>query len=165
MRSMPAATLPGRLVARSQREHATRAAGGLHPVTLHTNPRRPGQLLADQIRGLERTRLQALVARDMDTARRIHAADFQLITPRGHALTRDEYLDAVTRGEIRYLLWEPAAMDVRVHGGVALVRYRARLQLASAEPQRPPFECWHTDSYEQREGGWQVVWSQATRIG
>lgn len=133
-------------------------------MTTEPKPRRAAQVLADEIRALERARLQALVASDMETARRIHAADFQLITPRGHALTRDEYLDAVARGEIRYLLWQPGAMDVRVHGGVALVRYRARLQLASAEPQRPPFECWHTDSYEQRDGRWQVVWSQATRI-
>jgi hypothetical protein len=32
-------------------------------------------------------------------------------------------------------------------------------------PERPMLlHCWHTDSYEQRDGRWQVVWSQATEI-
>lgn len=120
----------------------------------------------DQIRETERTRLRSLVAADMAAARRLHADDFQLITPRGHALSKDQYLDAVSAGEIRYLVWEPGPMDVRVHGTVALVRYQARLQLAAAvgSVPRPAFQCWHTDTYEQRDGGWQVVWSQATRI-
>ena len=118
----------------------------------------------DQIRDLERTRLRALVAADMVAARRLHAVDFQLITPRGHALSKDQYLDAVGAGDIRYLVWEPGPMDVRVHGPVALVRYQARLQLAAAAVPRPAFQCWHTDTYELREGDWQVVWSQATKI-
>lgn len=120
----------------------------------------------DPIRETERTRLRLLVAADLAAARRLHADDFQLITPRGHALSKDQYLDAVAAGEIRYLVWEPGPMDVRVHGRVALVRYRAQLQLAAAPgaAPRPAFECWQTDTYELRDGGWQVVWSQATKI-
>ena len=26
------------------------------------------------------------------------------------------------------------------------------------------WQYWHTDGYERRDGRWQVVWSQATRI-
>ena len=119
---------------------------------------------ADQIRDLERTRLRALVASDIETARRIHAFDFQLITPRGRALSKEQYLEAVADGTIRYLVWEAGPMEVRVHEGVALIRYQARLQLAAGEQRRPEFQCWHTDSYEMRDGYWQVVWSQATKI-
>jgi hypothetical protein len=119
---------------------------------------------ADEIRALERARLRALVESDMETARRLHALDFQLITPRGHALSKEQYLEAVADGEIRYLVWEAGPMEVRVHDGLALIRYKARLQLASGEEHRPSFHCWHTDSYEKRDGCWQVVWSQATKI-
>jgi len=119
---------------------------------------------ADTIRDLERARLRALVEADMETARRLHAFDFQLITPRGRALSKEQYLEAVADGEIRYLVWEPGPMAVRVHDGIALIRYNARLQLASGGQDRPSFHCWHTDSYEKRDGHWQVVWSQATKI-
>jgi hypothetical protein len=122
-------------------------------------------ILADEIRHLERARLRALVAGDMQTAQRLHAADFQLITPRGHALSKAQYLQSVADRAIHYLSWEPADIEVRIHhASLALIRYRATLQLAVDGQPRPPFQCWHTDSYEVREGAWQVVWSQATKI-
>jgi len=120
--------------------------------------------IVDEVRALERARLQALVASDLETARRLHATDFQLITPRGRALSKEQYLGAVANGDIKYLRWEPSAMEVRAHGDVALVRYEAQLEFASGGERRPPIRCWHTDTYERRGGAWQVVWSQATRI-
>jgi len=133
-------------------------------MTEPPSARHPVEAEADRIRDLERRRLRALVESDMESARQLHAPDFQLITPRGGALSREQYLAAVADGEIRYLVWEPGPMEVRVHDGVALIRYKALLQLASGPHVRPSFQCWHTDSYEKRDGRWQVVWSQATRI-
>jgi len=124
----------------------------------------PNEAAAEIIREIERGRLRALVASDMDTAQRMHATEFQLITPRGHSLSKQQYLDAVAEGEIRYLLWEPGEINVRIRNGFALIRYRAILQLEVNGDAKPKFECWHTDSYELREDGWQVVWSQATKI-
>lgn len=123
------------------------------------------QAVADEIRQLERRRLRALVACDMDTADRLHAADFQLITPRGHAMNKAQYLQSVADRAIHYVSWEPADIEVRIHqASLALIRYQATLQLAVNGQPRPPFQCWHTDSYEIRDGTWQVVWSQATKI-
>ncbi len=122
------------------------------------------EVAAEVLRDLERTRLRALVASDIIAAEPIHAHDFQLITPRGRTLSKKQYLDAVSDGEIRYLLWQPGDIEVRIHDGIALIRYRAKLQLSADGGARPPFECWHTDSYEIRDGRWQVVWSQATKI-
>ena len=132
-------------------------------------PRTPSpsqaQILANEIRQLEHERLRALVDCDMETADRLHAADFQLITPRGHALTKKQYLQSVVERAIHYLSWEPGDIEVRVHHpGLALIRYQASLQLAVDGQPRPAFRCWHTDSYEMRDGAWQVVWSQATKI-
>jgi hypothetical protein len=44
----------------------------------------------DQIRDIEHQRLRALVEADMDVARQLHADDFQLITPFGDALSKEE---------------------------------------------------------------------------
>ena len=55
-------------------------------------------------------------------------------------------------------------MEVRVCGQMALVRYRATLELDAGNGSGTPFECWHTDSYEPACELWQAVWSQATAI-
>lgn len=113
---------------------------------------------------LEQTRLLALVDRNMDLARQLHATDFQLITPTGHSYRRDQYLYEIESGELKYLSWEPEKIEVRLHTNVALLRYRARLEVDSGTGQPSIFRCWHTDSYELIDGLWQVVWSQATAI-
>ena len=120
--------------------------------------------LAEHIRAVEWSRVRALVARDMDALRRLHAPDYQLITPAGKAYTHEGYLNAIESGELRYLRWEPGTMHVRQSEHMAIVRYQATLELDAGGGQGTPFPCWHTDSYELAAGQWQVVWSQATVI-
>lgn len=122
------------------------------------------QTVEDQIRETERTRLRALLAVDVTTARRIHAEDFQLITPIGVALSREEYLGAIGAGQIKYRAWEPGEMAVRLYTAAAVIRYRARLEVLFNGHPVPPGDYWHTDAYELRDGNWVVVWSQATAI-
>lgn len=50
---------------------------------------------ADDFRELERSRVRALVERNMELARLLHATEFQLITPTGHSYTRDQYLGEI----------------------------------------------------------------------
>ena len=118
----------------------------------------------EDLRALERSRLKALVDRDIELARTIHSADFQLVTPAGRAFTREEYLGKIQSGVLRYLRWEPGEIAVRLHGQSAVVRYQALLQLQGEQGPGVPFHCWHIDTYELTEGRWQVVWSQATLI-
>jgi hypothetical protein len=120
---------------------------------------------ADLLRATERERLQALVEADLDAADRLHADDFQLITPSGVVLSKEQYLGMIASGEINYQVWEPdAPVEVRLCEGVALMRYRSRLDLIDGGHLVGLRRYWHTDSYEQRDGRWQVVWSQATEI-
>ena len=100
----------------------------------------------------------------MELARQLHAVDFQLITPTGHRYLREQYLDEIETGELKYVAWEPEEMEVRMHVSVAMLRYRATLEVDAGRGQASIFRCWHTDSYELNDGFWQVVWSQATRI-
>lgn len=118
----------------------------------------------DRIRDTERERLHALAEGNIELARRFHADDFQLITPIGRTLSKEQYLGDVASGEIRYFVWEPdSRIDVRLYGQVALIRYRSYMEMGVPE-QKSVLRCWHTDSYEKRDGRWQVVWSQATAI-
>ena len=119
---------------------------------------------AEHIRTTERARLRALVAGDMDAAGPLHAPEFQLITPIGMPLSKDEYLGAIRSGQIQYLMWEPGAIAVRQHNDHAVIRYRARLEIVFGGHRVAPADYWHTDTYERRDGRWMVVWSQATAI-
>jgi hypothetical protein len=115
-------------------------------------------------RSLERRRLQTLVEADIAAALSLHASDYQLITPNGQTVSRDEYLGMIGRREFVYDVFEPASdIAVRAYGEVVAVRYRARIEVHWNGGN----DCglfWHTDIYERRDGRWQALWSQATRI-
>lgn len=118
-----------------------------------------------QLEALERSRLQALVDRDLATAERLHADDYQLITPGGGAIGKRDYLELVTSDDFRYATFEPAGdVAVRVHADVAIARYQARIVVTGREGEIDAGTFWHTDIWERRENRWQAVWSHATRM-
>jgi hypothetical protein len=119
-----------------------------------------------ELREIERRRLASLVACDMATAESLHAEDYELVPPGGRPLSRREYLGGIASGELRYEVFEPASeIRVRILGdAAAAVRYRARILIHLGELERDAGTFWHTDIYERRNGRWQAVWSQATRI-
>ncbi len=121
------------------------------------------QAQADIIRDIERTRIRALVEGDLETARQLHADNFQLITPLGDSLTKEQYLGAIGSGLIDYLAWEPETIEVRLYNSAAVIRYQAQVEVVVQGQKTSPQRYWFTDLYEQREGQWQVVWSQATQ--
>ncbi len=122
------------------------------------------QAAADSLRATERERLRALVAADTARARQLHADDFQLINPLGGALSKEQYLGGIGSGQVDYLFWEPDSIAVRLYGDAAVIRYSSQLEIVVQGRHIPRQRYWHTDVYEQREGRWQVVWSQATGI-
>jgi hypothetical protein len=118
---------------------------------------------ADLLRKVERERLRALVEADIEVVDQLHASDFQLVNPFGGVASKEQYLDGVRSGQFRYVLWEPDEIAVRLYGDAAIIRYQSEIQIrVGGNPDRGRF--WHTDSYEKRDGRWQAVWSQATRI-
>lgn len=119
---------------------------------------------ADLLRKIEHARLRALVSADIAQAQKLHAPDFQLITPIGAALSKEDYLGAIASGHIKYLVWEPADIDVRLYQAGAVIRYRAKLEVVFGGHKVPLGDYWHTDTYENRGGEWMIVWSQATAI-
>jgi hypothetical protein len=129
----------------------------------NTRERQEAAAEADLIRTTERERLRALVDGNMEVAEQLHADDFQLINPFGGSASKEQYLSGLASGQVKYLLWEPDAIQVRIYGDAAIIRYQAQIQIVvGGKPDGGRF--WHTDSYEKRDGRWQAVWSQATRI-
>jgi len=120
---------------------------------------------ADDVRSVERERLSALVTVDLEVAGKLHADDFQLVTPLGAVFSKEEYLGAVAGGHLHYLAMElDSPIDVRMYGDTALIRYRAQIEIEVRGQRYPRAPYWFTDSYEKRDSQWQIVWSQGTGI-
>ena len=118
------------------------------------------------VANIERKRLRALVERDMAVAERLHAPDFQLVTPNGSTRTKSSYLSDVQSKRLEYLVFEPESeISVRASGNLTILRYMARIVLSVGIADELEFRAWHTDVYEYLDGHWMVVWSQATTIG
>jgi hypothetical protein len=122
--------------------------------------------VVEELRRVERERLEHLVAADVDRAAPLHAEDFELIPPPGHPMGREDYLGAVGSGDLDYHVFEPISeIEVRVHGSSAVVWYQSRIDLAVAGLGRFDHDTWHLYLYERRAGTWQVVREQATAVG
>jgi hypothetical protein len=113
----------------------------------------------DDFRLLEVRRTQALVAREMAEIERLHAPQYELVTPAGRVFSRERYL-AVIAAQPFYAAWEIGPLQVRVSPAMAALRYRAKITFPSGKA----FDLWHTDIYECQGGDWLAVWSQATQI-
>ena len=133
-------------------------------LTLSVTGPAAAQDIADTIRKVEHERLQVLVNADMVAAEQLHAHDFELITPHGRVWPRKQYLGAVASGTIQYQLWNPDKMQVRMYGDAAVIHYQADLELVFYQQAVPLRKYWYTILYEQRDGQWRAVWSQATEV-
>ena len=114
---------------------------------------------ADDFRNLEVQRTRAIVARNTVAIERLHAPEYELVTPAGRVLSRERYLSLISQAPF-YSAWEHGPMQVRVTPGMAAVKYPAQLTFPSGKV----LKCWHTDIYELRGLLWQAVWSQATEL-
>jgi ketosteroid isomerase-like protein len=134
------------------------------PNTITGSGTDPSATQAELLRTTERERLRALVDADMEVANQLHADDYQLIDPGGGTHTKEDYLGGISSGEIDYLAFEPESdIEVRFYYQAAILRYQALNEIVVGG-EKFVVHNWHTDYYENRDGQWQVVWSQATTI-
>ena len=130
------------------------------PVQAQTSAATPA--FAEQMRQIERQRLEALVAGNRAVADRLTADDYHLIGPYGTVDDKAAELGSLDRGF--YLSLTPGPIAVRRAGpAAAILRYRVD---AVVRLRAGPHEAhyWHLDYYERRRGRWQIVWSQSTEI-
>jgi outer membrane murein-binding lipoprotein Lpp len=119
-----------------------------------------------QIQALVIQRDQALVKADMAVLRKMHAADYQLITPDGSIESRSQFLGDVAHGKLDYRTFKPISpIKIRLLGDAAAVRYESHIVIVVAGLGQIANDNWHTDLYQRRSGHWQLVWSQATPVG
>ena len=122
------------------------------------------QVTVQTLRQTEQGRLSALVAADMPVLRQLYADDFELITPTGSPLTREEYLGGIADGYFDFRTYEPdTPIEVRLYGDAAVLWYESRIDIVASDDQRND-AAWHTCLYENRDGDWRIVREQTTVV-
>jgi Domain of unknown function (DUF4440) len=73
--------------------------------------------------------------------------------------SKEAHLGAVAGGILHYLAMElDSPIDVRMYHDVALIRYRAQIEIEEQGQGYPRAPYWFTDAYEKRDGQWQIMW-------
>jgi hypothetical protein len=119
----------------------------------------------DELRALEHQRIDAITSKDIDALQPLLADDYHLINPGGQQVGKFDLINGIREGFIAYTLWEvDGAMSVLASDTLAVVRYRASLQVSVQGEAQPPQRLWHTEVYEKRDTAWQAIMSQDTRV-
>ncbi|MBL8298568.1 MAG: nuclear transport factor 2 family protein [Rhodanobacteraceae bacterium] len=112
------------------------------------------------------TEFQAAVKRnDVSTVGRILADDFVLISGAGKVSTRQQLLDEVRSGRVRYEQQDevPGSQTVRVWGDTAVVT--ALLWLKGVDGTQPfDRKLWFSDVYVRTPTGWKYALGQVGRM-
>jgi ketosteroid isomerase-like protein len=116
-----------------------------------------------KIRNLEQEWADAVVHQKTNVIDRIQANEFRFTDPSGQVWTKVRALDFIASGRLKIESFDMSDVDVRLYGNTAVVTLKV-VWTGSAGgadisgPQRM------TDVFVERDGRWQCVISQSTRI-
>ena len=112
----------------------------------------------------EDARFAAMVAADAEGMRRWLAEDLRYVHSTGKVETRDELIEGISAGRLRYLALTPTGRQVRFMGPVAaVVEGSARIQ-ATAGATAADFESRYVAVYAFEAGNWRLRSWQSLRL-
>lgn len=117
----------------------------------------------DDVMALTQAACDAFRLRDVGALERLLAPEFTLVGPSADVQTREQALAEVRAGEPRYAVFRNHSMSARVWGDAAVVVGITSLEgTAGGKPFKADVRF--TDTLIRRDGRWQMVASQATRM-
>jgi ketosteroid isomerase-like protein len=116
-----------------------------------------------QVRDMERQWRQAWLAGDAATLDRIHADDYTAIPNIGTVATKAQVMADVRKGVFRYSRMEHSEMAVRIYGTTGVVVGRTTNEGRRGD-RDVSGDFRYTRIYVKRNGNWQAVLAQYTRI-
>ncbi len=121
------------------------------------------EAVAAAVRALELRRFALLAAGDHEAMAPLLADDLVYTHSNGRVDTKASYLAPLRAGTTRYVEYRPIELTVRVHGTAAILVGRAQARaLVSGEERRSDVRF--TDVWLFRDGNWQMVAWQSTRL-
>lgn len=121
------------------------------------------QQTEQEIRRQEARRFEAIVRGDVAALEQILSDDLTYTHATGVFETKAEFIGKMKSGQLKYEAFAPEDIRVRVYGTTGVVTGLARVKVqVKGEPLS--FQLRFTDVYVKKDGRWQMVAWQATRL-
>jgi len=112
---------------------------------------------------VENRRFQAMMDADTDSLEPILADELTYTHTSGVLDTKESFIRRLSAGTLNYESFVPSNMQVRSYGDTAVVTGNAEVQVSNSS-NRTSFSLRFTDVLVHRDGRWQVVAWQSTRL-
>jgi ketosteroid isomerase-like protein len=117
----------------------------------------------DEIIELDNQRIEAMTKQDVQALDRILADDLSYTHSTARVETKAEFIAALTSGRTKYESIERDDVKVRQYGDTAVVTGLAKFHV-NANGNDIKFQTRFPDVYSKRNGVWQMVAWQSTKI-
>ncbi len=111
----------------------------------------------------DRTRFEAQVKADVATLEKLLAPELTYVHSSGVLDSKDAYIGAIKSGKTKYKSIVPEEVSERTFGAVSIVNGKATVVLVSDGKDREII-LRYTDVWVKRDGRWQMVSWQSTRL-
>jgi len=105
---------------------------------------------------------RALMEADLAALSEVFADDYVQYDPAGRAFTKQEVLQLLSSGEVRYPVIKSVARRIRLFGEMAIV-HGVEEDEVETDGRRVPARYLYMDVVCRREGRWQIVGSQLVK--
>jgi hypothetical protein len=124
-----------------------------------------GNALREEVLALQGKRADAMVREDLEILASLLADDLSYTHSDGRRDTKESFLSLIATPGMRYVGVDYSNQQVIDCGDVVIVRGTARIRLVR-EPAEPlDYFVLFLDVWARRDGRWQTVGWQATRVG
>jgi ketosteroid isomerase-like protein len=123
-----------------------------------------GSALREEMLALQRRRADAMVREDVGTLATLLADDLSYTHSDGRRDTKESFLGLVAAPAMRYLGVDYSNQEVVDCGDAVVVRGTARIRLVREAGEPLDYLVLFLDIWARRDGRWQTVGWQATRI-
>jgi uncharacterized protein (TIGR02246 family) len=106
---------------------------------------------------------RALVAADIAELSRIFAADYFQYDESGNVSTRQDVINRLSAGAIRYLSMVSTGRHVRLLRDDVAIVHGSEIDMVEQDGQRFPVRYAYMDVVMKRDQGWQIVGSQLVK--
>jgi hypothetical protein len=112
---------------------------------------------------VERRRFAAMIAQDIETLEPMLAEELNYTHSTGEVETKAQFLETIKTGRLRYEGLDIKKIDVHLYDDIALIigSASARVQNQGKPAQ---LDVRYTDAYVHRDGRWQLIAWQSTRV-
>ena len=122
-----------------------------------------GQADADAVKAAELRRFEVMTAKDYTALATLLGDDLVYTHSSAAVDSKASYLESLTSGRVTYKVIKPTDLQVRVFGDIAVIHGVAAMNV-DANGQAIVNTLRFTDIWARRDGRWQMIAWQSTRL-